>query len=213
MNICLQSLTCFLCVQFCLGLLNSTLDASKIESGKMQLEEEEFDIFHLLEDVVDLYHPVAMKKGVDLIFDPCDGSIIKYSQVKGDKGKLKQVLCNLLSNAVKFTDEGHITVRAWALKPTLESSMIKTNQYSVTKRLSWLFNKKNEAHEDLEAAMNSTQQDLNYMDFMFEVDDTGKGIPKENYKSVFENYVQVKYTQGGTGLGLGIVQSLVGITY
>jgi K+-sensing histidine kinase KdpD len=52
------------------------------------------------------------------------------------------------------------------------------------------------------------------MDFVFEVDDTGKGIPKENYKSVFENYVQVKETdpvQEGTGLGLGIVQSLVGI--
>ncbi|MCI01833.1 histidine kinase CKI1-like, partial [Trifolium medium] len=43
-------------------------------------------------------------------------------------------------------------------------------------------------------------------------DDTGKGIPKENHKSVFENYVQVKENsvgQVGTGLGLGIVQSLV----
>ncbi|KAJ1435816.1 Signal transduction histidine kinase-related protein, C-terminal [Sesbania bispinosa] len=108
--------------------------------------------------------------------------------------------------------KGHITVRAWAQKPTLQSSIIKTNQYSFMKCLSCLLYKKNETHDDLEKAMNSIQQDPNCTDFIFEVDDTGKGIPKENYKSVFENYVQVKETalgQGGTGLGLGIVQSLV----
>jgi signal transduction histidine kinase len=50
------------------------------------------------------------------------------------------------------------------------------------------------------------------IEFVFEVNDTGKGIPREKQKSVFENFVQVKETalgQGGTGLGLGIVQSLV----
>ncbi|KAJ1404741.1 Signal transduction response regulator, receiver domain [Sesbania bispinosa] len=200
------------CTHDLLGLLNSILDTSKIESGKMQLEEEEFDVSYLLEGVVDFYHPEAMKKGVDLVLDPCNGSVIKYSRVKGDRGKLKQVLCNLLNNAVKFTSEGNITVRAWAQKPTLQSSIIKTNQYSFMKCLSCLLYKKNEAHDDLEKAMNSIQQDPNSMDFIFEVDDTGKGIPKENYKSVFENYVQVKESalgQGGTGLGLGIVQSLV----
>lgn len=214
--ILVASLICFLCIQFCLGLLNSILDTSKIEVGKMLLNEEEFDLSHLLEEVVDIYHLVSMEKGVDLILDPCNGSIIKYSQVKGDKQRLKQVLCNLLSNAVKFTKEGHITVRVWAQKPTLSNSIIKTNQHSITKHLSCLFSKKNEPEEDLEKTMNSVKQELHSMDFVFEVDDTGKGIPKENYKSVFENYVQVKETdpvQEGTGLGLGIVQSLVGITY
>nr|XP_027188993.1 histidine kinase CKI1-like [Cicer arietinum] len=200
------------CTQDFLGLLNSILDTSKIEVGKMLLNEEEFDLSHLLEEVVDIYHLVSMEKGVDLILDPCNGSIIKYSQVKGDKQRLKQVLCNLLSNAVKFTKEGHITVRVWAQKPTLSNSIIKTNQHSITKHLSCLFSKKNEPEEDLEKTMNSVKQELHSMDFVFEVDDTGKGIPKENYKSVFENYVQVKETdpvQEGTGLGLGIVQSLV----
>ncbi|MCH96354.1 histidine kinase CKI1-like, partial [Trifolium medium] len=176
----------------------------------MQLEEEEFDLSYLLEDVVDLYYPIAMKKGVELVLDPCNGSVIKYSHVKGDRRKLKQVLCNLLSNAVKFTDEGHITVRAWTQKATLQNSIIKTNQSSVVKSLSWLFDKKNKECEDIEA-VNSVQHDSCFMDFVFEVDDTGKGIPKENHKSVFENYVQVKENsvgQVGTGLGLGIVQSL-----
>ncbi|KAK7278184.1 hypothetical protein RJT34_23209 [Clitoria ternatea] len=199
------------CTQDLLGLLNSILDTSKIEAGKMQLEEEEFDVFNLLEDVVDLYHPVAMKKGVDLILDSCNGSIIRYSQVKGDRGKLKQVLCNLLNNAVKFTDKGHIVVRAWTQKQTLQDSIATTTQCCSRKYSSCLFFKKNEAHDDLEP-MNSTHQDPDSMDFIFEVDDTGKGIPKENHKSVFENYVQVKETalgRGGTGLGLGIVRSLV----
>jgi signal transduction histidine kinase len=183
----------------------------------MELKEEEFDLSHFLEEVVDIYYLVAMEKGVELVLDPCNGSIIKYSHVKGDRGRLKQVLCNLLNNAIKFTNEGHITVRAWAQKPTLSSSIIKTNQHSFMKHLSQLFlKKKNEAdEEDIEKTMNSIQQHPpRYMDFVFEVDDTGKGIPKENYKSVFENYVQVKETdpvQEGTGLGLGIVQSLVGI--
>ncbi|XP_057426739.1 histidine kinase CKI1-like isoform X1 [Lotus japonicus] len=140
----------------------------------MELQEEEFDVSNLLEDVVDFHHPLGMEKGVDLVLDPCDGSVIRYSRVKGDRVKLKQVLCNLISNAVKFTDEGHVTVRAWVQK--------------------------------------QMQHDTRSMDFMFEVDDTGKGIPKEKYISVFENYVQVKETgsgQGGTGLGLGIVKSLV----
>jgi signal transduction histidine kinase len=208
----MASLTHFYFVTI-LGLLNSILDTSKIEAGKMQLEEEEFDLSSLLEDVVDLYHPMAMKKGVEVVLDPCNGSVIKHSRVKGDRRKLKQVLCNLLSNAVKFTDEGHITVRAWTQKAKLQKS--KTNHKSVMKHLSWLFSKKDKECEDIEA-VNLAQQDPCLMDFVFEVDDTGKGIPKENHKSVFENYVQVKENsvgQVGTGLGLGIVQSLVSIFF
>jgi signal transduction histidine kinase len=127
--------------------------------------------------------------------------------VKGDRGKLKQILCNLLSNAVKFTSEGHVTVRAWVRKPSLQNSIIASKRNC----LPCLFYKNSQAYNDLEA-MNAAQQDPNAIEFVFEVDDTGKGIPKEKQKSVFENYVQVKETalgQGGTGLGLGIVQSLV----
>ncbi|KAM4101058.1 hypothetical protein ACB094_05G114300 [Castanea mollissima] len=199
------------CAKDLLGLLNSILDTSKIEAGKMQLDEEEFDLGQLIEDVVDLYHPVGIKKGVDVVLDPYDGSTIKFSQVKGDRGKLKQILCNLLSNAVKFTCEGHVTIRAWVRKPSLQNSIIASNQNGLMKYLQCLFRKSNEAYNDLEA-MNAAQQDPNAMEFVFEVDDTGKGIPKEKQISVFENYVQVKETalgQGGTGLGLGIVQSLV----
>ncbi|KAF7804918.1 histidine kinase CKI1 [Senna tora] len=198
------------CTKDLLGLLNSILDLSKIEAGKMQLEEEEFDLSQLIEDVVDLYHPLAMEKGVDLILDPCDVSVVRYSSVKGDRGKLKQVLLNLLSNAVKFTDEGHIVVRAWGQKPSFHNSVTSaSNRHSrFMNHLSYLFCKENKDPE----AVTAIQQDVNCMDFVLEVEDTGRGIPKEKHKSVFENYVQVKETalgQVGTGLGLRIVQSLV----
>ncbi|KAK2649646.1 hypothetical protein Ddye_017135 [Dipteronia dyeriana] len=198
------------CTKDLMGLLNSILDTSKIDAGKMQLDEEEFNICELLEGVVDLYHPVAMKKEVDVVLDPFDGSLNKYSHVKGDRGKLKQVLCNLLSNAVKFTSEGHVTVRSWVQKPSLEKSIsiIESNQNGFLWRMSCLFCNNRKAQNDIEA-VKAVQKNPNCMEFVFEVDDTGKGIPKEKQQSVFENYVQVKDGLGGTGLGLGIVQSLV----
>ncbi|KAK4282558.1 hypothetical protein QN277_013919 [Acacia crassicarpa] len=199
------------CTEDLLGLLNSILDTSKIEAGKMQLDEEEFDLSQVLEEAIDWYYPTAMKKGVDLVLDHCNGSVIRYSHVKGDKRKLKQVLYNLVSNAVKFTNEGHIAVRAWARKPSFQTSIVASKRYNFIKHLPCLFYKKNESNVEVEVR-NEIQQDPNLLKFVFEVDDTGKGIPKEKHKSVFDNYVQVNETasgQGGTGLGLGIVQSLV----
>lgn len=194
--------------------MNSILDTSKIEAGKIQLEEEEFHLGQLLEDVVNLYHPVGMKKGIDLVLDPYDGSVIKFSQVKGDRGKLKQVLCNLLSNAVKFTSEGQVTVRAWVKNlPDMQSNMISSKHNGeILKHLSFLLCKNTERFREQQATDNGVHLNSDCMEFTFEIDDTGKGIPKEKRKLVFENYVQVKETalgQGGTGLGLGIVQSLV----
>ncbi|KAL1226250.1 Histidine kinase CKI1 [Cardamine amara subsp. amara] len=200
------------CIKDLVGLLNSVLDMSKIESGKMQLEEEEFNLAKLLEDIIDFYHPVAMKKGVDVVLDLHDGSIFKFSNVKGDSGKLKQILNNLVSNAVKFTVEGHISIRAWAQRPGSKSSVVLVSDAQggvVSKFLKSMFNKNGDQSSTYEMEISNN---ANTIEFVFEVDDTGKGIPMEMRKSVFENYVQVRETaqgQQGTGLGLGIVQSLV----
>lgn len=187
------------------------MDTSKIEAGKMLLEEEEFNLVHFLEYAADLYHPVAMEKGVDLVLDLCDGSVVKTPLVKGDRGKLNQVICNLLSNAVKFTDEGHVLVRAWMRKPSFENSIIASSQGGWWKHLPCVYHDKDGEDDDVHPK-NVFQHNPNLVEVVIEVDDTGKGIPKEKQKSVFENYIQVKETaQGkeGTGLGLGIVQSLV----
>ncbi|KAL8153582.1 hypothetical protein V2J09_011342 [Rumex salicifolius] len=202
------------CARDLLDLLNSILDASKLEAGKMQLEENKFDLSKLLEDVVDLYHPVGMKKGVDVVLDPCDGSLYKYPMVKGDSLKLKQVISNLLSNAVKFTTEGHISVRAWARRPMVQDSVMngaRRNTTSTSSTSFFFWKPKKTVDPDNDESKNMVKQDPNCVEYVFEVDDTGKGIPKDKQKAVFENYVQVKETDAavGTGLGLGIVQSLV----
>ncbi|KAK8497565.1 hypothetical protein V6N13_002968 [Hibiscus sabdariffa] len=199
------------CAQDLLGLLNSILDTSKIEAGMMNLEEQEFNLAELVEHVVDLYHPVGMIKGVDVVLDPCDGSIVKLIQVKGDRGKLMQILSNVLSNAVKFTAEGHVCLRAWVGKPDFETEILASSRHSFHNYLSCLVKDENKARGDMNA-LRAVGQNHDSVEIVFEVDDTGKGIPKEKQKSVFENYVQVKETaagQVGTGLGLGIVQSLV----
>ncbi|CAA2935229.1 histidine kinase CKI1 [Olea europaea subsp. europaea] len=200
------------CAKDLLGILNSILDASKIEAGKMQLEEEEFNLEQLLEDVVDLYYPVGMKKGIDVVLDTNDISVTKnFSRVRGDHGRLKQILCNLLSNAVKYTSDGHVTVSAWARKPSFENGILASNRNNWMSSLSCLFFLIDKSHIQ-SGVVNTIQQDLNCTEYIFEVNDTGRGIPKEKQKSVFENYIQVKETalgQEGTGLGLGIVQSLV----
>ncbi|XXG47966.1 hypothetical protein AAC387_Pa02g2522 [Persea americana] len=175
------------------GILNSVLDTSKIEAGKMQLEEEEFDLAQVLEEAVEIFYTVTLKKGLDVMLDPCDGSVLKYSHVIGDCGRLKQILHNLLNNAVKLTSEGRIVVHTWVKKPSLENSYRAsdhggcfTNSQTCISNLN-----KGDTTNDL-GSIYITQQNSDSIEFIVEVDDTGKGIPKENHKSVFENYVQVK---------------------
>ncbi|EPS71820.1 hypothetical protein M569_02940, partial [Genlisea aurea] len=198
------------CTKSLQGILNSILDTSKIEAGKMQLEEEGFDMEELIEEVVDFFHPVGRKKGVDVIFDPSDGSIRKHSRVKGDRPKLKQILNNLLSNAVKYTPEGHVIVRAHVKGRSLEKNriLVRDERESTSTSCCFLFN----TEEKVSSEPEDVERNPKSMEFTFEVNDTGKGIPREQRKSVFENYVRVSETahgQEGTGLGLGIVQSLV----
>uniref|UniRef100_A0A3Q7JYV4 histidine kinase n=1 Tax=Solanum lycopersicum TaxID=4081 RepID=A0A3Q7JYV4_SOLLC len=205
------------CKNDLLDMLNSILDENKIEEGKKQLKEEEFNMEELVEHVVNIYYPNGAMKNVDVLLDPCDGSIARFSRVKGDRIELQRILNNLLQNADKFTSEGHITLRAWARKPGFEesSNLAPNTSDSSISCMPCLRLQKDEASAEVRV-LNRVQQDPNCVEFIFEVDDTGKGIPKEKQKSVFENYVQVNDqttsvhgSQAGTGLGLGITQSLV----
>ena len=90
-----------------LALLNDILDLSKIEAGKLELEELEFDIYELIEDSVMAMAVSAQQKGLELInyIDP-----IIPVKVFGDPVRIKQVLNNLIGNAIKFTHKGEIVV-------------------------------------------------------------------------------------------------------
>jgi signal transduction histidine kinase/DNA-binding response OmpR family regulator len=88
-------------------LLNGILDFSKIESGKMDLENNPFDLRLLVEEVVDLLASTAYEK--HLIFNYFMDPTIQSGLI-GDANRIKQVLINLVSNAIKFTEKGEISV-------------------------------------------------------------------------------------------------------
>ena len=94
-----------------LALVNDVLDLSKIESGRLELEETRFDLVETIDAAVTLIGGPAAEKGLELVVD-CSPALPR--DVVGDPVRLSQVLLNLGSNAVKFTDAGEVVVRACA---------------------------------------------------------------------------------------------------
>ena len=91
-----------------LALVNDILDLSKIESGKMNLVEQEYDLVELLRSLTTMIRVRAAEKDLTFNMD-IDGEL--PVRLYGDNGKIKQVLLNLLTNAVKYTPEGSFTLR------------------------------------------------------------------------------------------------------
>jgi two-component system sensor histidine kinase/response regulator len=94
--------------QHLLGVINDILDLSKIESGKMAVEQIEFDLNDVFENIVGLISEAAAAKGLELIVD-MDREV--PAKLIGDPLRLGQVLTNLANNAVKFTERGEIAIR------------------------------------------------------------------------------------------------------
>ncbi len=92
-----------------LSVINDILDFSKIDAGKMELEVLEYDLRCQLGDFAEGMAYQAQKKGLELILDVRG---IEQSFVRGDPGRLRQVLTNLVGNAIRFTEKGEITIEA-----------------------------------------------------------------------------------------------------
>jgi len=109
-----------------LALINDILDFSKIEAGKLQLEEHEFDLVKLVEEMTTAMAFTAGRKGIGLFNRT---SFTGGRTVRGDSGRLRQVLVNLVGNAIKFTEEGEVVVR---VKPVEDGEKEKLIRFEVS---------------------------------------------------------------------------------
>ncbi|WP_295768955.1 two-component regulator propeller domain-containing protein [uncultured Mucilaginibacter sp.] len=155
--------------QSLLNVINDVLDFSKIESGNLELDPQDFELRGLIEEVMMMFAAKTADTGVDL-----------FCHIKGDvppllctdSVRLRQVLINLVGNACKFTHKGEIVIKV---------SKLSNNEDTLT--------------------------------LLFEVTDTGIGIPADRISNLFEAFNQldssVTRKYGGSGLGLAICQRLV----
>ena len=107
--------------QHLLGIINDILDFSKIEAGKLAVENIDFDLDKVLENVGNLISEKASAKGLELIFD-IEPTVSSY--FCGDPLRLGQILINFCNNAVKFTEKGEVVVKAEVMEDSDESQLI-----------------------------------------------------------------------------------------
>ncbi|MBU8849405.1 MAG: PAS domain S-box protein [Desulfobacterales bacterium] len=98
-----------------LTVINSILDFSKIEAGKLEMEVIDFDLRSLLDDFASMMSLRIQKKNLEFI---CAASPDVPALLRGDPGRLRQILVNLVGNAAKFTSKGEISVRSYLEKET-----------------------------------------------------------------------------------------------
>ena len=92
-----------------LRVLNDVLDFTKVDAGKMELLDREFDLDELLGQAVNFFKALAMDKKIGLALS----AQRNLGRFVGDEGRLRQILFNLMGNALKFTDHGNVTLEAW----------------------------------------------------------------------------------------------------
>ena len=105
-----------------LTIINDILDFSKIEAGRMEIETIDFDLRSAVEETVGLLAERAHSKGLEL------ANLVKAdvpTALRGDPGRIRQVLVNLLANAVKFTEEGEVVLRVGLVEESDEEALVR----------------------------------------------------------------------------------------
>jgi len=176
------------CSDSLLTIVNDILDFTKIDCGRLELENEPFELRTCIEDGLDLLAPEAAEKKLDLSYQ-VDDEI--PARLCGDVTRLRQVLVNLISNGVKFTNLGEVLVQVKVLaapSPANDAPGSKTRASTA---------------EPAQAVWH----------LQFSVRDTGIGIPVDCLARLFKPFTQadasITRQFGGTGLGLAISKKLV----
>jgi two-component system, sensor histidine kinase and response regulator len=105
-----------------LTIINDILDFSKIEAGKMHLETIDFDLETMVGEVLSLLGERAQSKGLEF------AGLVEHdvpSALRGDSGRLSQILTNLLGNSIKFTEQGEVVLRAQLAEETEEEATVR----------------------------------------------------------------------------------------
>ncbi|PWC31163.1 histidine kinase [Azospirillum sp. TSO35-2] len=172
-------------------ILNDVLDFSKIEAGQLTLEEIDFSLPRLVEDVVQLFLVRAAAKGLTLSASIADDT---PRHIRGDPTRLRQVLFNLVSNAIKFTDRGAIEIAVWSPDPPPDCPAPDPA-----------------GPPGVGAAEGAARPAP--ITLRFEVQDSGIGLTPSQRTRLFDAFVQADVSTsrkyGGTGLGLAICKRLV----
>ncbi|MUH00520.1 response regulator [Scytonema sp. UIC 10036] len=204
-----------------LALINDVLEMSKIEAGKVTLNEHRFDLHWVIESIKEMLQLKASAKGLKLVFQGVS-DVSRY--VIADEGKLRQVLINLLENAIKFTQSGNVTLRVrlgtrdWGLgtgdkedKGEMEDKGDK-GEVSETDLQSKIPNPKSQIQNPKSKIPNPKSQIQNPKSLIFEIRDTGYGIATDELQTIFDPFVQAstgRQSMEGTGLGLPISRQFV----
>src|SRR5258708_23098562 len=105
-----------------LAIINDILDLSKIEAGKLSFEVLDFDLVKTVEDTLDMLAQLAQDKGLELA-----GTLASEvpTRLRGDPGRLRQILFNLLANSIKFTEQGEVVVRVCKESETETHALVR----------------------------------------------------------------------------------------
>ncbi|MDY6784687.1 MAG: PAS domain S-box protein [Cyanobacteriota bacterium] len=169
-----------------LTLINDILSMSKIEAGRIALNETRFDLQRLLASIEEMLRLKAQSKGLQLLSE-IDPNLPRYATT--DESKLRQVLINLLGNAIKFTQVGTVTLRVFVENPESADSQ-----------------EREKTARDPEQTTDTKKR------IYFEIEDTGSGIAPAEIEHLFEPFVQTatgRKSTEGTGLGLSISRQFV----
>ncbi len=173
-----------------LDLLNDILDFSRIESARVELAYQAFDLWSCVQRAVALFAAQAGAQDLQLL---CDLHPDVPQYVLGDEGRVRQILVNLISNALKFTEIGEVVVQV-----NVEPLRVYPHD--------------SDMHEEEDTI---TQRLLDVVEIVVDVQDTGVGISPEWQERIFEPFRQVEGIDGiltrpagGTGLGLAISRQL-----
>lgn len=170
--------------QSLLALVNDILDLSKIESGKLEILPEEYDLSSLLHDIMNMITMKAKDKGLTVELS-VDEKL--PSRFWGDDIRLRQVLVNIMNNAVKYTEKGGVTL-------TVRGAGGDTGiNHGVSG--------------------NDIPSDRTAYALTFEVKDTGIGIRQEDLSKLFQEFQRIEEERNrnieGTGLGMSITTQLL----